>query len=165
MTTKEDSAIQILLNQSSCFDLQFRKDTRRERTNSPTYYRWKVQFIITGPKDSEKVMSKIKKEIGCGNVNILKNQARFSVQNIDHITEFVVPYFNRNTLRGNKKKDFALWQKAVAIIHHNKGKYISTWKKGDLLSLIAIQKSASKYKNNPRKQKWINVAQSLTKTS
>ena len=67
-----------LANNGACFDLQFRKDTRHERTNSPTYYRWKVQFIITGPKDSENIMQEIKKEIGCGNVNILKNQARFS---------------------------------------------------------------------------------------
>lgn len=152
-----------LANNGACFDLQFRKDTRHERTNSPTYYRWKVQFIITGPKDSENIMQEIKKEIGCGNVNILKNQARFSVQNIDHITEFIVPFFNKNKLSGNKKKDFDLWQKAVSIIQQNKGKYISKWKKSDLFSLIEIQKSASKHKSNPREPRWIKMAQTIAK--
>src|SRR3989344_4724657 len=150
-----------LVNNDSCFDLQFRKDTRHERTNAPTYYRWKVQFVITGPRDSEKMFEKASKELGCGKVSISKNQARFAVQNVDHVAEIIVPFFNKNKLSGNKKKDFELWQKAVFIIHQNKGKYIANWEKSDLLSLITIQKSASKYKNNPREPRWIQMAQSI----
>lgn len=164
MANNTDFDITNLANSGACFDLQFRKDIRHERVNSPTYYRWKAQFIITGPKNSEKTMQKIKKEIGCGNINILKNQARFSVQNIDHITEFIVPFFNKNKLSGNKKKDFDLWQKAVFIIRQNKGKHISKWKKNDLFSLIEIQKSSSKYKSNPREPRWIQMAQTISKT-
>jgi len=112
---KNNSQITKLANENACFDLQFRKDVRKERTNSPTYYRWKIQFIITGPKDNLKVMKNIKKELSCGNIHLVKNQARFSVQNINEIENSVIPFFRKNKLSGNKKKDFELWQKAVEI--------------------------------------------------
>ena len=160
---KSDFDIMNLANNNACFDLQFRKDTRRERTNSPTYYRWKVQFVVTHAKESKKIMEKVKNEIGCGKVNISKNQARFSVQNINDIKNLVVPFFNRRRLSGKKKRDFELWQKAVEIISRNKGKYISDWKRNDLLSLIQIHRSSAKYKNNPREPKWIKIAQTVAK--
>ena len=76
---KENFSITNLVNNDGCFDLQFRKDTRRERTNSPTYYRWKAQFVVTSPKDNAKVLEKIKDEFCCGQICISKDQARFSV--------------------------------------------------------------------------------------
>lgn len=153
-----------LASNDACFDLQFRKDTKHERTNSPTYYRWKAQFVITGPKESQKKIEKVKRGIGCGNIHVSKNQVRFSVQNINHVAELVIPYFTKHQLIGNKKKDFEMWQRAVEIIHKNKGKYLASWKKNELLSLIHIQKSASKYKNNPREPRWIQVANSIAKS-
>src|SRR3989344_271297 len=161
---KNNSQITKLANENACFDLQFRKDVRKERTNSPTYYRWKIQFIITGPKDNVKVMKNIKKELSCGNIHLVKNQARFSVQNINEIENSVIPFFRKNKLSGNKKKDFELWQKAVEIVYRNKGVYISKWKKQDLVSLMHIHKSIGKYKNNSRKPKWIEIAEILSKT-
>jgi|SRR3989344_2897553 len=153
-----------LASNDACFNLQFRRDTRHERNNTPTYYRWKVQFIITGPKESINMLDKVEKEIGCGKIHSSKNQVRFSVQNIDHIIDLVVPFFNKNKLLGNKKKDFELWQKAVRIIYQNKGKHILKWDKNDLLYLMTIQKLSSKYKNNPREPKWIQMAQSMVKS-
>src|SRR6266705_3359672 len=108
---KEKFNITNLINNDGCFDLQFRKDTRHERTNSPTYYRWKIQFIVTHPKENVHLLQKTKKIIGCGSISTVKNQARFSVQKIDDIAENVIPYFTRNALGGNKRKDFELWQK------------------------------------------------------
>ena len=87
-----------LVNNDGCFDLQFRKDTRHERTNAPTYYRWKTQFVVTSGKDNVKVLEKIKDEMGCGEVSISKDQARFSVQKISDIAETVVPFFKKNCL-------------------------------------------------------------------
>ncbi|MEK7658293.1 MAG: LAGLIDADG family homing endonuclease [Patescibacteria group bacterium] len=162
--TKENLNIASLVNSDGCFDLQFRKDIRRERTNSPTYYRWKIQFVITCPKDSIKTLEKVKKIFGCGKVGVNKGQARFSVQKIDDITGIVVPFFRKNQLADKKKKDFELWRKAVDIIYKNKGKYFASWKKNDLLSLIEIQKSSIKYKSKPRQLKWIEMAQLLAKT-
>jgi len=160
---KEIFNISSIVNQDGCFDLQFRKDVRRERTNSPTYYRWKAQFIITSQKDNIKVLEKIGKEFDCGKVTISRDQARFSVQKIDDIVEVVIPFFRKNLLEGNKKKDFDLWSKGVNIIHNNKGKSLVSWKKSDLMQLIEIQKAGVKYKNKPRTPKWLEMAQTFTK--
>ena len=159
---KSEFNIVNLVNNDGCFDLQFRKDIRRERTNSPTYYRWKIQFIITAPKKSVKILEKTKRIIQCGNINIIKNQARFSVQNISEISKIIVPYFQKNRLSEKKKKDFELWKKAVNIVHHNKGISLSKWERNDLVQLMEIHKSSVKYKNKPRKQKWIEMAKALT---
>jgi len=161
---KENFNISALVNKDGCFDLQFRKDTRHERTNSPTYYRWKAQFIVTMPKENIKILDKIKKEIGCGQITLSNGQARFSVQSIGDITHAVVPFFRRNLLADKKKKDFELWAKSVEIINRNKGKYLASWKKNELISLIEIQKASVKYKSRPRTPKWLQMAQTLAKT-
>lgn len=165
MPTKSDINISALVNKEGCFDLQFRKDTRHERTNAPTYYRWKAQFVVTGPKESAKIFEKIKSKFGCGEIHISKDQARFSVQKIDDITSVVVPFFRRNLLRDVKKKNFELWAKGVEIIRRNKGKYLASWKKHDLRQLIEIHKSSAKYKNRPRHPKWLEMARTLAKTA
>lgn len=164
MPAKKDINISALVNNDGCFDLQFRKDTRHERTNAPTYYRWKVQFVITGPKKDAKVLEAVRNKIGCGEIHIIKDQARFSVQKIGDIMGVVVPFFRKNILAGKKKKDFELWAKGVEIIQRNKGKYLTIWKKNDLCSLIEIHKSSTKYKNRPRQPKWLEMARTLAKT-
>lgn len=162
--TKENFNIADIVNNDGCFDLQFRRDTRHERTNSPTYYRWKAQFVVTGPKANIKTLKKIKNEIGCGEVNTTKDQARFSVQKIDDIAGVIVPFFKKHSLEKKKKSDFELWSKGVEIIQKNKGKQLTVWKKHDLLQLIEIQKSSAKYKNRPRVCKWLEMARALAKT-
>jgi len=162
---KEKFNIVSMVNSDGCFDLQFRKDTRHERTNSPTYYRWKIQFVVTRPKGDLKILEKIKNEIGCGQLSVSKDQARFSVQKIGDISDAVVPFFRKNSLSDKKKKDFELWSKGVEIIQKNKGKYLVSWKKHDLNTLIEIHKSSAKYKSRPRQPKWFEMAQALAKTN
>jgi len=162
---KENFNIVSLVNNDGCFDLQFRKDTRHERTNSPTYYRWKAQFVVTSPKTDVKILEKIKKEMGCGEVSISKDQARFSVQKISDVAGIVVPFFKKNPLSEKKKKDFELWAKGVEVIQRNKGKYLASWKKNDICTLIEIHKSSAKYKNRPRAPKWLEMAKTLSKTN
>ena len=154
-----------LVNNDGCFDLQFRKDQRHDRTSSPTYYRWKAQFVVTSPKNDIKVLEKIKNEFDCGEISVSKDQARFSVQKISDITETVVPFFRKNLLADKKKKDFNLWKKAVEIIQKNKGKALSSWKKNELNSLIEIHKSSAKYKTRTREPKWLDMAKTLSKSS
>jgi hypothetical protein len=165
MAVKNNFNIVDLVNNDGCFDLQFRKDTRHDRTNSPTYYRWKAQFVVTAPKADIKILEKIKKEMDCGEVCVSKDQARFSVQKINDITGTVVPFFRKNLLADKKKKDFTLWTKAVEIIQRNKGKHLAEWKKNELNSLIEIHKSSAKYKNNPREPKWLEMAKTLSKSN
>ena len=163
MPTKKSFNISSIVSSDGCFDLQFRKDTRHERTNAPTYYRWKAQFIVTSPKTDASVLKKIQKQLNCGKIHIIGNQARFSVQKISDIAEAVVPYFKKNVLTSNKKKDFELWSKAIEIIQRNKGTHLTVWKKNDLHSLIEIQKSSAKYKHNPRSLKWLDMAKTLSR--
>ena len=163
--TPEKFNIASVVNGDGCFDLQFRKDTRHDRTNSPTYYRWKAQFVVTAPKIDIKILEKIKKELECGEVSVSKDQARFSVQKISDISETVVPFFKKNVLSDKKKKDFELWAKAVEIIQKNKGKPLVEWKKNELNSLMEIHKSCAKYKSRPREPKWLDMAKTLSKTN
>jgi hypothetical protein len=183
MAEKKSFSIVALTNNDGCFDLQFRKDVRHERTGSPTYYRWKAQFVVTLPighssqpsaygrgptgetKDNVKILEKIKRELDCGEVNISKDQARFSVQKIDDVAGVIVPFFKKNCLADKKKKDFELWAKGVEIIQRNKGKHLSEWKKNDICTLIEIHKSSAKYKNRPRTPKWLQVAKAFSKTN
>lgn len=152
-----------LINENSCFDLQFRKDTRHERTGSPTYYRWKIQFIITLPKANAPELEKIKKVFGCGKVSVVAGQARFSVQNVDEVFDNVIPYLQKNLPALSRKKEISLWQKAAEIIYNNKGINISKWQKSDLLKLLEIHKSLAKYKQKPKQSKWLDMAKTLTK--
>ncbi len=172
--SKENFNLISLVNHSGCFDLQFRKDTRHERTGSPTYYRWKLQFVITAKKDHMAILERAQKELDCGTVGVIKEQARFSVQDIDTIVDVIIPHFTEHKLSENppshkasagqsKKKDFELWQKAAAIIYKNKGKAIGKWEKNDLLQLIEIHSQMMKYKEKPRKQKWAEMAETIAK--
>ena len=154
MPAKEKFSIVNLVNNDGCFDLQFRKDSRHERVNSPTYYRWKAQFVITSPKKDIKILKKVQKILDCGQIGVSKDQARFSVQRISDVSGTIVPFFRKNPLSQNKKKDFELWTKAVEIIQRNKGKYLADWKKNDICSLIEIHKSSAKYKKRARQPKW-----------
>lgn len=158
------SKITEVVNKSGCFDLQFRKDARRERTNSPTYYRWRAQFVVTAPKENSRITQKIKNAVGGGKVYFTGNQARFSVQKIDDIAEFVIPFFHKNSLAGNKKRDFELWRKAVEIIYGNKGKQILKWKRSDLLTLIEIHKAMENYKSKNKKEKWLDMAKTIAQS-
>lgn len=160
---KENLSTAEIVSQDGCFDLQFRKDVRHKRTGSPTYYRWKIQFVVTGPKDKSASLEKIGQALKCGKLTTSAGQARYSVQKIEDINEIVVPYFNKNQLSGKKKSDFALWQKAVKIIYQNKGKSLLAWKKSDFLQIIEIQKSTEKYKIKPRTAKWTKDAQEFIK--
>jgi len=160
---KENFNIVTLTNNDGCFDLQFRKDTRHERINSPTYYRWKTQFVVTAPKNNVRVLEKIKNEMGCGEVTISKDQARFSVQKINDIAGVIVPFFRKNRLAEKKRKDFELWAKGVEVIQRNKGKHLVSWKKSDLCTLIEIHKSSVKYKTRPRAPKWLELAKTLSR--
>ncbi|MFA6190074.1 MAG: LAGLIDADG family homing endonuclease [Candidatus Staskawiczbacteria bacterium] len=155
--------ISTIVNNDGCFDLQFRKDARHDRTGSPTYYRWKAQFVVTSPLSKIKILEKIKKEFNCGEISTSKDQARFSVQKIDDLSKIVISFFKKNPLSDKKKKDFELWLKAVEILKNNKGKNLSTWKKNEICSLIEIHKSSAKYKNNPRTPKWFEMAKIFCK--
>ena len=155
-----------IVNEAGCFDLQFRRDVRHKRTNSPVYYSWKAQFVITSKIDKEKALREIQNTLNCGRIHyITGTQLRYSVQAIDELYNIVVPFFETNQLSGKKKQDFELWAEAVKIIYRNKGKKIPVWPKEDFRTLIDLQKAMLKYKaKKTRASKWLPIAQSIAET-
>ena len=79
-----------LVNNDGCFDLQFRKDTRRERLNSPTYYRWKAQFVSTAPKGNMKFLEKLR--------NLPENKKKIILWTIIAVLGLIMGYFWVNNL-------------------------------------------------------------------
>ncbi len=142
---------------NSCFNLQFRRDIKHNRINQPTYYRWKVQFILL---EEIELLNKISNIFGCGKIYVNKSQPRFVVQNIDNLYNIVVPFFKDYQLSGEKrKKDFSLWAEAVGIIYKNKRKNLKNWKRKDIQRIIEIHKEMQRYKLRPREAKWLSVAE------
>jgi len=152
------------LNQTACFDLQFRRDVRYKRTGSPVYYSWKAQFVIVGSLDEEDLLREIQGIIGCGKLHyITVKQLRFSVQSIDELHNNIIPLFSeRYPLSEKKKTDFELWAKAVGILYQNKGKSLSQWPKDQFSQLIEIQKAIQKFKaKRVQSAKWLPVAKAI----
>jgi len=152
-----------IANEAGCFDLQFRKDVRHKRTNSPTYYCWKAQFVITGSVEKEDTLKKIQQALDCGKLHyITGTKIRYSVQKLEDLQNKIMPFFNENSLSKDKKRDFELWAQAIGILYQNKGKSLSQWPKDLFRQLINIQKSSQQYKSKKtRTPKWIPVAEAV----
>ena len=159
-----------------CFNLQFRRDVRHKRTGSPTYYCWKAQFALLGGYDKEKKFRQARDILNCGKIHFVgEKQVRYSVQSIDEIYNKVCPFFQKNSLSGNKKNDFDLWSEAAGIIFQNKrkNKYAkkgvrgfarTKWSKKDFLRLIDIEKEMQECKvRKSQSLKWLPVAEEIAK--
>jgi len=139
-----------------CFALKFSKETKRNRTGNPVYYRWAAEFVICLKKDDIDILTLIEQTLGTGTVHATKNYVRYSVQKIEDLYKKIIPFFNSYRLRAKKAIDFELWKKAVNIIHKNtigntatkgiKGFSKKQWDKKDLIKLIAIRKEMLKIK-------------------
>lgn len=159
-----------------CFDLQFRRDVRRDRLNSPVYYGWRYQFVIVTRADDVDLLIKIKEVLGCGSINFSRlDQARYSVQDINNIQNIIIPFFKKYPLSGKKRKDFELWAEAIEIISRNKKAGVCekgvrgftrlSWRKPDFERLIKIQGLMRQYKSKrPQGYKWLSAAESIAKT-
>ncbi|MBU3934612.1 LAGLIDADG family homing endonuclease, partial [Patescibacteria group bacterium] len=123
-----------------------------------------AQFAIAEPVQKKDLLESIKKILKCGRVHMGKNQARYSVQDVEDLKKAIIPYFKQHYLSDTKQKDFELWADGVEVIYKNKRKILSSWEKADFEKLIDIQKSIKKYKEKPRQTKWAPVAEELLKT-
>ncbi len=152
-----------VVNEIGCFDLQFRRDVKNKRANSPVYYGWKAQFVIVAKVDKEDLLKQICNMLNCGRIHyITGTRLRYSVQDIKSLNDVIVPFFRTNPLSGNKKKDFELWAEAIGIIYQNKGKSLNQWPRDSFLRLIDIQKLTQQYKTKKtQNSKWLSIAESL----
>lgn len=157
-----------------CFGFQFRKDVRHERPGSPTYYYWKVQFMITARKDEQELFERIKEFFGCGNIyKQLDIEIHYTVTEMDDLKNIISPFFKKYQLQGKKKNDFILWAEAIDILHRNKKKKVNTqrgakgfmktnWDQKDLYHLFELHSKMQTYKSSrPKGLKHIAVAKEL----
>ncbi|MBI2263542.1 LAGLIDADG family homing endonuclease [Candidatus Berkelbacteria bacterium] len=120
-----------LVDGEGCFYLMYRHETKRNRTNKTTYYRWIPYFCINVREDDKDLIQKVSNTLSCGKIYLLKKRKKqnnwgdtvwFGVQNIDDVYNKIIPFFKKFPLRGKKKFDFELWEKAVKIIYDHKHK-------------------------------------------
>ena len=113
-----------LVDGEGCFYLTFRSETRRERANCPTYFRWIAYFAMNLRKDDIEILNQVKETLECGNVYVINKRgeemAYYGIQHLDHLFTKIVPFFAQFPLRAKKKYDFELWKKALVILFHKK---------------------------------------------
>ncbi len=151
-----------------CFALKFRKDKKLNRTNTPEYFRWSVEFAIVLRSDDREILEFIKETLDCGNISLTKdrNQVRYYIQDTEKLKKIIVPFFNTNRLYGKKHNDFCLWSEAVEIIYRNKRKSINikkgkrgfaenNWNPNDLKRLKEIHNEMRPIKSKVKNWKWL----------
>ena len=149
-----------------CFDLQFRREVRKERNDSPVYYRWSAQFVINLREKDLELIQKLPAVFHCGTVHTPHGWARFSVQDIGNLYHVILPFFRKYPPHGNKQRDFELWAKAVEILYLNrtikrthKGTRSFLWKKWKrkpFQRILKLHQLMQPYKSTrPQGYKWI----------
>jgi len=158
-----------------CFDLQFRRDIRKERKNSPVYYGWKVQYVISLDIKDLELIKKLPAVFQCGVVHTPIGYARFSIQDIYNLHHVILPFFRKYPPYGNKQKDFELWAEAIEILYVNRtiektslgirGFTKKSWKRKPFLRLLELHKLMQPYKSTrPQGYKWIKEAERFAGT-
>lgn len=150
-----------------CFALKFRRDVRHERKNKPIYFYWDIEFAIVLRKDDQEILEKIKTTFDCGRISVSKSgQARYAVNNINDLSNKVVPFFGKHQLYAKKRHDFQLWKEAVEIIKRNqrlgvnrkkgeRGFHRVYWDPRDLKRLTEIHNEMKRYKSKGKEWKWL----------
>lgn len=152
-----------------CFALTLRRDVRHERPGKPTYYTWKVSFVIVLRSDDAALLQEIKKYLGCGHISFTKNnsQVRYEVSSLEELNLKIIPFFEGHKLYGRKRNVFVLWKEAARILLKykklqkivEKGKrgFIKTeWDQNDVAKMLSIHEKTLPYKSKHPPIKWAN---------
>ncbi|MEK7526345.1 MAG: LAGLIDADG family homing endonuclease [Patescibacteria group bacterium] len=166
MNILPDDYIAGLVDGEGCFSVSFRRDAKKDRKNSPSYFRWHANFSIVMRHDDHILLESVKETLGVGNISYTGSTVRYQVQNTDELVDTVAPFFTRHKLYGKKANDFELWKEAVAIIKRNKRKHLNQfpgvrgfvkvdWNDIDLKRLDEIRDLMKEYKSERDKAfKW-----------
>ena len=100
--------------------------------NKETRYGWQVfpEFVVTQGEKSLNSLKFIQDFFGCGKIFINRRRDnhrediyRYCVRSIKDINEKIIPFFDENKLRTEKKKDFELFVKIIKLMlkqeHYN----------------------------------------------
>lgn len=87
----------------------------------------RLSFEIELRGDDRRILEEIRSYLGCGNIYELKYDrygwmphAKYSIRRLSDIRDKLVPFFKKYPLRGKKKKDFALFCKALEEVFEKK---------------------------------------------
>lgn len=156
-----------------CFALKFRRDIRHDRGKrsgiKPVYFYWDIEFAIMLREDDQEILKKIQNTFDCGKMGNLdkRGAVRYSVNDINDLSNKIVPFFEKYPLHAKKQFDFQLWKDAVEIFKRNqrtklnriKGKQgfqKTNWNAEDLKRLKKIHEEMKIYKGGGKEWKWIN---------
>jgi len=94
-------------------------------TKSSTHksgWRLIVRFSITQHSRDEQLMRSLVSYLGCGYYYLSPNRdaGEYIVTNFSDITEKIIPFFNKHTVKGVKVQDFVIFCKVAEIVS-NKG--------------------------------------------
>ena len=152
-----------------CFALKFRRDVRHDRKNKPVYFYWDIEFAIMLKSNDAEILEKIKNTLECGivgNVN-KRGTIRYAVNDLDDLSDKIVPFFQKYPLMAKKRHDFELWKEAIEIFAKNqktgtnieKGKrgfQKTNWDSKDIERLTNIHGTMKQYKGGNRGDwKWL----------
>lgn len=152
-----------------CFALKFRRDVRHKRKNTPIYFYWDIEFVICLRQDDRGILEKIRDTLSCGKVNNSDKHGavRYAVNDINDLSDKVVPFFQKYPLRAKKQFDFQLWKEAVEIFKRNqrlvvnikkgeRGFHKVNWNPKDIARLKEIHNEMIKYKSGGKPWKWLS---------
>ena len=97
--------------------------------NKRSKFGWQVfpEFVITQGEKSFESLKFIKEWFGCGNIFVNKrydnhneNLYRYCVRSIQDLAEKIVPFFERNSLRTSKRKDFEKFRQIIRMMRDKK---------------------------------------------
>lgn len=154
-----------------CFALKFRRDVRHERGKrsgvKPVYFYWDIEFAIVLRGDDKEILDRINYTLGCGTVRTnKKGDARYSITDINDLSQKIIPFFEEFKLHAKKKHDFKLWKESVKIFLRNqrlsinsrkgeRGFHKVNWNPDDIERLKEIHEEMKKYKSNIKEWKWL----------
>ncbi len=97
--------------------------------NKKTKYGWQVfpEFVITQGEKSIKSLEIIQNYFECGKIYINRrhdnhneNIHRYCIRSLKDLSKIIIPFFEKNKLRTDKKKDFTLFVKIIKMMNQKK---------------------------------------------
>jgi hypothetical protein len=137
-----------------CFALKFRRDVRHDRKNKPVYFYWDIEFAIMLKGDDKEILYKIRDTLECGKVGNIdkRGSIRYAINDINDLSNKVVPFFQKYPLHAKKRHDFDLWREAVTIFKIKQ----QLWDQKTSQRLIEIREAMKQYKGGNRSNwKWL----------
>ena len=133
--------------------------------NKSTRYGWQVfpEFVITQGEKSLNSLKMIQNFFGCGKIfvnrrhdNHRENLYRYCVRSIKDLNEKIIPFFQENKLKTEKKKDFEMFVRIIGLML-----------KQEHFSLKGLKKIANLIQKMNRKvpSKFLESSETIRRTS